>query len=70
MPSWDRGFINVIRTFVAANEVDQMIAADIAAEVREAKNRGVTQRSRYSGAVVLFREDTCGIHPRMDEEAA
>uniref|UniRef100_M1DRA1 Uncharacterized protein n=1 Tax=Solanum tuberosum TaxID=4113 RepID=M1DRA1_SOLTU len=39
VPSWARTFVNAIRAFGEAQEIDQMIAANLAAEAKaEAKN--------------------------------
>jgi len=38
VPSWARSFVNAIRAFGAAQEIDQMIAANLAAEAKAEAN--------------------------------
>ena len=38
MPSWARSFVNAIRAFGAAHEIDQIIAANLAAEATTKEN--------------------------------
>ena len=70
MPSWVRGFINVVHALREGHKIDRTIAANITVEAKVAKNNRETQSNNSAGTIVLFWEDTSGAHTPIDEEAA
>uniref|UniRef100_M1DGB9 Uncharacterized protein n=1 Tax=Solanum tuberosum TaxID=4113 RepID=M1DGB9_SOLTU len=51
VPTWARSFVNAIRAFGAAQEIDQMIAANLAAEAKAEENNTPGIDAQTDGAI-------------------
>jgi len=65
----DRSLVNAIHAFRAAQEIDQMIVANLAAEAKAKANNG-DQNNKAPRTIVLLQEDAPGTDPPADRERA
>uniref|UniRef100_M1D9X0 Uncharacterized protein n=1 Tax=Solanum tuberosum TaxID=4113 RepID=M1D9X0_SOLTU len=62
----DRSLVNAIHAFRAAQEIDQMIAANLALEAK-AKANSEDQNDNVPGTIVLLQKDAPALMPRQME---
>uniref|UniRef100_M1DEK9 Uncharacterized protein n=1 Tax=Solanum tuberosum TaxID=4113 RepID=M1DEK9_SOLTU len=65
VPPWDRSLVNAIRAFGAAHEIDQIIAANLAAEAKAVANNE-DQNNNTPGTIVLLQGDASGTDTPAD----
>uniref|UniRef100_M1DFP3 Uncharacterized protein n=1 Tax=Solanum tuberosum TaxID=4113 RepID=M1DFP3_SOLTU len=65
----DRSLVNAIHAFRAAQEIDQMIVANLATESKEKANNG-DQNNKGPRTIVLLQEDAPGIDDPANRETA
>uniref|UniRef100_M1DSM4 Uncharacterized protein n=1 Tax=Solanum tuberosum TaxID=4113 RepID=M1DSM4_SOLTU len=65
----DRSLVNAIHAFRAAQEIDQMIIANLAAEAKAKANNG-DQNKKAPRTIVLLQEDALDTDSPTDRETA
>uniref|UniRef100_M1DTS7 Uncharacterized protein n=1 Tax=Solanum tuberosum TaxID=4113 RepID=M1DTS7_SOLTU len=69
VPPEARSLVNAMRAFEAAHEIDQMIAANLAAEAKSKANNE-NQNNNTSGTIVSLQGDASGTDALADRETA